>query len=70
MRLRVRGTPRCRASELPWEAGDVLYVPPAMWEHQHINENPNPITQLRIGFNIRQWVTSIWPARVYQHAHL
>jgi mannose-6-phosphate isomerase-like protein (cupin superfamily) len=46
---------------IPWEAGDVLYVPPAMWEHQHMNDNPKPITQLRIGFGIRAWFTSIWP---------
>ncbi len=46
---------------VPWEAGDVLYVPPAMWEHEHNNDNPNPVTQLRIGFGIRPWFTSIWP---------
>jgi mannose-6-phosphate isomerase-like protein (cupin superfamily) len=46
---------------IPWEAGDVLYVPPAMWEHQHKNDNPNPITQLRIGYALRQWFTAIWP---------
>jgi mannose-6-phosphate isomerase-like protein (cupin superfamily) len=46
---------------VPWEAGDVLYVPPAMWEHQHNNESPKPIKQLRIGFGIRPWFTSIWP---------
>lgn len=28
-----------------WEAGDVLYVPPAMWEHEHYNDNPKPIKQ-------------------------
>ena len=50
-----------QGKRIPWQAGDVLYVPPAMWEHQHINENPNSITQIRIGYNIRQWVTSIWP---------
>jgi mannose-6-phosphate isomerase-like protein (cupin superfamily) len=50
-----------QGKRIPWQAGDVLYVPPAMWEHQHINENPSSITQIRIGFNIRQWVTSIWP---------
>jgi mannose-6-phosphate isomerase-like protein (cupin superfamily) len=44
-----------------WEAGDVLYVPPAMWEHQHMNDNPNPIKQLRIAFGIRTWFTGIWP---------
>lgn len=44
-----------------WEAGDVLYVPPAMWEHEHYNDNPNPIKQLRIQFGIRFWFTGIWP---------
>ena len=44
-----------------WEAGDVLYVPPAMWEHEHMNDNPNPIKQLRIAFGIRTWFTDIWP---------
>ena len=44
-----------------WEAGDVLYVPPAMWEHEHFNDNPKPIRQLRIQFGIRFWFTGIWP---------
>lgn len=46
---------------VPWSAGDVLYVPPAMWEHQHVNENENRIVQLRIQFGIRFWFTEIWP---------
>jgi gentisate 1,2-dioxygenase len=44
-----------------WEAGDVLYVPPSMWEHEHYNDNPNPVRQLRIQFGIRFWFTGIWP---------
>jgi len=44
-----------------WEAGDVLYVPPSMWEHEHYNDNPNPVRQLRIQFGIRFWFTKIWP---------
>jgi mannose-6-phosphate isomerase-like protein (cupin superfamily) len=44
-----------------WEAGDVLYVPPAMWEHEHTNDNPKPIKQLRIAFGIRSWFTEVWP---------
>jgi quercetin dioxygenase-like cupin family protein len=44
-----------------WEAGDVLYVPPAMWEHEHYNDSPNRIRQLRIQFGIRFWYTGIWP---------
>ena len=44
-----------------WEAGDVLYVPPSMWEHEHYNDNPKPVRQLRIQFGIRFWFTKIWP---------
>jgi gentisate 1,2-dioxygenase len=44
-----------------WEAGDVLYVPPSMWEHEHYNDNPRPVRQLRIQFGIRFWFTKIWP---------
>jgi mannose-6-phosphate isomerase-like protein (cupin superfamily) len=47
--------------KIPWESGDVLFVPPAMWEHQHTNDSPMEIKQLRIGFGIRPWFTSIWP---------
>lgn len=56
---------------VPWEAGDVLYVPPAMWEHEHMNDNPNPIKQLRIAFGIRQWFVDLNPAfqsqRIYDN---
>lgn len=51
-----------QGERVPWKAGDVLYVPPAMWEHEHTNDNPNPIKQLRIQFGIRFWFTEIWPA--------
>jgi gentisate 1,2-dioxygenase len=44
-----------------WEAGDVLYVPPAMWEHEHYNDSPRKIRQLRIQFGIRFWFHEIWP---------
>ncbi|MGH3762045.1 cupin domain-containing protein [Actinophytocola sp.] len=47
--------------KVAWSAGDVLYVPPAMWEHEHTNNNPAPIKQLRIQFGIRFWFTDIWP---------
>jgi mannose-6-phosphate isomerase-like protein (cupin superfamily) len=50
-----------QGQRVPWEAGDVLYVPPAMWEHQHMNDNPNPIKQLRIAFGIRQWFVDANP---------
>lgn len=55
------GYTEMQGHRVAWEAGDVLYVPPAMWEHQHMNDNPNPIKQLRIAFGIRQWFTSVWP---------
>jgi hypothetical protein len=32
-----------------------------MWEHEHVNDNPSRIGQLRIGFLIRYWVTDLWP---------
>jgi len=61
-----------QGKRIRWEAGDVLYVPPAEWEYQHINANASPITQIRIGFNIRQWVMAIClegytSARIYDH---
>jgi len=55
------GFTEINGKQIPWQAGDVLYVPPAMWAHQHKNDNPNRIRQLRIGFGIRPWFTSIWP---------
>jgi mannose-6-phosphate isomerase-like protein (cupin superfamily) len=55
------GYTEIQGEQVPWRAGDVLYVPPAMWEHEHTNDNPHPITQLRIQFGIRFWFTDIWP---------
>ncbi len=55
------GTTDMAGTPVSWEAGDVLYVPPAMWEHEHVNDNPNRIVQLRIGFLIRYWFTELWP---------
>jgi gentisate 1,2-dioxygenase len=67
------GYTEMQGHQVPWQAGDVLYVPPAMWEHEHMNDNPNPIKQLRIAFGIRTWVTGIWPEgfttqRIYDQA--
>ena len=56
-----KGFTEMQGRQVPWEAGDVLYVPPAMWEHQHMNANPDPIKQVRIGFGIRAWFTALWP---------
>lgn len=50
-----------QGKRVPWKKGDVLYVPPAMWEHEHTNDNPHPIKQLRIQFGIRFWFTDVWP---------
>jgi len=44
-----------------WEGGDVLHVPPAMYEHEHYNHGSKPCKQLRIQFGIRYWFTEIWP---------
>jgi mannose-6-phosphate isomerase-like protein (cupin superfamily) len=55
------GYTEMQGRDVPWEAGDVLYVPPAMWEHEHRNNNPTQVEQLRIAFGIRQWFTGIWP---------
>lgn len=44
-----------------WSAGDVLHVPPAMYEHAHYNRGEQTSRMLRIQFGIRQWFTDIWP---------
>jgi mannose-6-phosphate isomerase-like protein (cupin superfamily) len=56
-----KGFTEMQGRDVEWEAGDVLYVPPAMWEHEHSNDNPERVQQLRIAFGIRTWVTSLWP---------
>lgn len=45
----------------PWTAGDVLHIPPAMYEHEHFNESDRPSRMLRIQFGIRYWFTDLWP---------
>lgn len=44
-----------------WEAGDVMHVPPAMFEHLHFNNGNKSCRLLRIQFGIRIWFTNIWP---------
>jgi quercetin dioxygenase-like cupin family protein len=44
-----------------WQAGDVLHVPPAMWEHEHYNDSDKTCRLLRIQFGIRFWFTGLWP---------
>ena len=43
---------------IAWEAGDVLYVPPCMWEHMKVN--PNSLTQIASASGSDHWFTSIW----------
>ena len=38
--------------EEPWEKGDVLHVPPCMWEHEHYNPSTESYWQLRIQYAI------------------
>ncbi len=44
-----------------WEAGDVMHVPPAMFEHEHYNDTGRDYKLLRIQFGVRFWFTDIWP---------
>jgi len=44
-----------------WEAGDVMHIPPAMFEHEHFNDSGKSYKLLRIQFGIRFWFTEIWP---------
>lgn len=44
-----------------WSAGDVLHIPPAMYEHEHHNLSDRPCRLLRIQFGIRYWFTDLWP---------
>ena len=44
-----------------WSAGDVLHVPPAMYEHEHYNLGERSYRLLRIQFGVRYWFTDIWP---------
>jgi hypothetical protein len=47
--------------EEKWQAGDVLHVPPSMWEQEHYNTTDHSYWQLRIMSGIRFWFTDIWP---------
>jgi gentisate 1,2-dioxygenase len=44
-----------------WVTGDVMHVPPAMFEHEHYNDSAKAYRLLRIGFGMRQWFTAVWP---------
>jgi hypothetical protein len=47
--------------EQPWEAGDVLHVPPCMWAHEHFNNSTESYWQLQIRYGIRNWWQDVWP---------
>jgi quercetin dioxygenase-like cupin family protein len=44
-----------------WETGDILHVPPAMFEHEHYNDSAQSCRQLRIQFGMRYYFTDLWP---------
>lgn len=56
-----RGRTDLNGIDEPWEEGDVLHVPPTMWEHMHYNDTDESYWQLRIQFGIRQWFEGIYP---------
>jgi quercetin dioxygenase-like cupin family protein len=59
--LEGRGVTEIEGVEEPWTAGDIMHVPPAMFEHEHFNETEETYKLLRIQFGIRFWFTDIWP---------
>jgi gentisate 1,2-dioxygenase len=59
--LEGEGFTEIEGVEHPWEAGDVMHVPPAMFEHEHYNDSNKAYRLLRIPFGIRFWFTDIWP---------
>ncbi len=59
--LEGEGYTEIEGRETRWEAGDVMHVPPAMFEHEHYNDSGRAYRLLRIQFGIRFWFTDIWP---------
>jgi quercetin dioxygenase-like cupin family protein len=59
--LEGNGYSEINGEEYRWEVGDVLHVPPAMYEHQHSNDTDHTIRYLRFQSGIRYWFTDIWP---------
>jgi quercetin dioxygenase-like cupin family protein len=55
------GCSEVHGTEVNWQPGDVLHVPPAMFEHEHYNHSDNSYRLLQIKFGIRAWFTDIWP---------
>jgi quercetin dioxygenase-like cupin family protein len=71
--LEGEGSSDVQGRDEPWKGGDLLHVPPAMFEHEHYNDSPLLCKQLRIQFGIRFWFTDIWPTgytsqRIYDKA--
>jgi len=55
-----RGMSEMDGHEQPWQEGDVLHVPPSMWEHEHYNNSTESYWQLQIRFGIRNWWQDVW----------
>jgi quercetin dioxygenase-like cupin family protein len=67
------GCSEVHSNAVNWEPGDVLHVPPAMYEHEHFNQSDNTYRLLQIKFGMRAWFTNIWPEgytsqRIYDDA--
>jgi quercetin dioxygenase-like cupin family protein len=60
--LEGNGFTEIEGVEHRWEAGDIMHVPPAMFEHEHYNDTDERYLLLRIQFGIRFWFTEIWPS--------
>jgi quercetin dioxygenase-like cupin family protein len=64
-----KGMSEMEGKEEPWEAGDVLHVPPCMWEHEHYNNSTESYWQLQIRYGIRNWWQDVWdgyqPQRIF-----
>jgi quercetin dioxygenase-like cupin family protein len=56
-----QGMSELQGHEEAWEVGDVLHVPPCMWEHEHFNPSTDSYWQLQIKFGIRNWWQNVWP---------
>ena len=63
------GMSEMEGKEEPWVQGDVLHVPPCMWEHEHYNHSTESYWQLQIRYGIRNWWQDVWegyqPQRIF-----
>jgi len=55
-----KGMSEMEGKEEQWEVGDVLHVPPCMWEHEHYNNSTESYWQLQIRYGIRNWWQDVW----------